>query len=364
MHGETSVRSVMNWIRRVWLSCLTLVWLCRELVAEGIDFLVRTPALRASITNLHGPDNISYDRNEVIAVCVVKNGELYIRSFIEHHFALGVKHIVFLDNGSTDNTVEIARQYQNVTVLQSDCRYHKYENAMKRYLARRFSRGRWCLFCDIDELFDYPFSDILSLGSLLDYLNQHSFTAVVAQMLDLFSGESISNDEGTHKNSVRDVYTYYDISNIQKKPYKFGRLSNQSIKMYLGGIRKTVFGTNNGLTKVPLFFLDSRIRIFVAWHHVRNARIADFTAVLLHYPFAGSFSTKVFEAVETQRYGKTWTKDYKKYMQVLVQNPALRIREETARELESVAQLVEDGFLVLSEEYKAWARARSNHYNG
>ena len=30
------------------------------------------------------------------------------------------------------------------------------ENTMKRYLAERFSRGRWNLCADIDELFDYP----------------------------------------------------------------------------------------------------------------------------------------------------------------------------------------------------------------
>jgi hypothetical protein len=36
---------------------------------------------------------------------------------------------------------------------------NKYENTMKRYLAERFSPGRWNLCADIDELFDYPFSE-------------------------------------------------------------------------------------------------------------------------------------------------------------------------------------------------------------
>ena len=30
---------------------------------------------------------------------------------------------------------------------------------MKRYLAERFSPGRWNLCADIDELSDYPFSE-------------------------------------------------------------------------------------------------------------------------------------------------------------------------------------------------------------
>ena len=60
---------------------------------------------------------------------------------------------------------------EDVTVLQTDAPYNKYENTMKRYLAERFSSGRWNLCADIDELFDYPFSESLSLRDFLGYLN-------------------------------------------------------------------------------------------------------------------------------------------------------------------------------------------------
>jgi hypothetical protein len=57
------------------------------------------------------------DRHDgVTVVCLVKNGELSIPSFIEHHFRLGVQRILFLDNQSTDRTVALARQYDNVFV--------------------------------------------------------------------------------------------------------------------------------------------------------------------------------------------------------------------------------------------------------
>jgi hypothetical protein len=58
---------------------------------------------------------------------------------------------------------------------------------MKEYLVRRFSKGRWNLCVDIDEFFDLPFSTIATMNALLHYLNMKRYSAVIAQMLDLFS---------------------------------------------------------------------------------------------------------------------------------------------------------------------------------
>ncbi len=58
---------------------------------------------------------------------------------------------------------------------------------MKQYLIARFGKsGRWCLYVDIDELFDYPYSEVVSLDSFLRYLTSKSYTAVMAHMLDMF----------------------------------------------------------------------------------------------------------------------------------------------------------------------------------
>jgi Glycosyl transferase family 2 len=37
---------------------------------------------------------------------LVRDGRPYVRSFVEHYSSMGVKHLIFLDNGSTDGTVE------------------------------------------------------------------------------------------------------------------------------------------------------------------------------------------------------------------------------------------------------------------
>jgi hypothetical protein len=37
---------------------------------------------------------------------LVRDGRPYVRSFVAHYSSMGVKHLIFLDNGSTDGTVE------------------------------------------------------------------------------------------------------------------------------------------------------------------------------------------------------------------------------------------------------------------
>src|SRR5262249_32139199 len=169
--------------------------------------------LRNSIYHINGRVSLNYSNDELVVVCVVRNRQIYINSLIKHYFTLGVKHIVFLDNGSSDNTIKLASTYSNVTVLKTDLPYSKYENVMKDYLVRRFSKGRWNLCVDIDEFFDWPYSRIVRLDSLLHYLNARGYTAVAAQMLDLFSDLPLSQLRDNPDEDITKNYTYYDISN-------------------------------------------------------------------------------------------------------------------------------------------------------
>lgn len=292
--------------------------------------------------------------DELIVLCVVRNGALHVKSFLEHHQALGVRHVVLLDNGSTDQTVELARTFERVTILQTRRPYRKYETVMKRYLVRRFARGRWNLVVDIDELFDYPFSGVLGVGELLKYLNTHSYTAVLAQMLDLFSDGPLRDVKSAPDDSLKERYPYYDISNVEKRRYRFGRPANAEIKMHGGGIRKSIFGTENGLTKAALILLAPDLVPFVGFHQTANAVIADFSCVLLHYPFVSSFSEKVEEAVRSDRYRVSAAEEYRAYRTRLKESPALSLKLATARRFEGVEQLLDDGFLVVSAEYLGW----------
>src|SRR5918994_3519945 len=177
-------------------------------------------ALHSSIEHLYGPEEIEYAKDELVVVCLVRDGRPYVRSFVEHYTSMGVKHLVFLDNGSTDGTVEALKKYQNVTVLRTELSFKAYQYPMKQYLIERFGWGRWSLYVDIDELFDYPYSDVVSLSSLLRYLNDKRYTAVVAQHLDMFSDEPLSDvpsEEEEEDEPLKERHRFYDISNIRRQ---------------------------------------------------------------------------------------------------------------------------------------------------
>ena len=318
---------------------------------------LRPAILRASVRHLAGPKAISYAPDEVLAICVVRNGESYIHSFVEHHLRLGVQHIVFLDNGSTDGTVDAIREHEHVTLLQTDRPYRTYENLMKRYLAERFSRGRWNLCVDVDERFDYPGSERVSLSDLIGYLRTHGYTAVVAQMLDLFPDGSLADLDRFGGDRMTSTHIYYDTSNIRTSDYIWGIPSNDAIRMYWDGIRHSLFRTRLGLTKAPLAFVGSDAELFVDWHHVGNARLADFSAVLLHYPFDSTFRAKVQDAVEYGRYGAAYEKDYRAYWRAFRTDPGSSLRQPTSRRWRGVDALIDEGFLVTSSAYRRWLEA-------
>ncbi len=48
---------------------------------------------------------------------------------------------------------------------------------------------------------------------------------------------------------------------------------------------------------------------------------------------------------------------YKKYLEVLDSNPNLQVKRETSREIEGVNDLLENQFLVVSDDYVSWVNA-------
>src|SRR5215216_5589537 len=311
-----------------------------------------------SIEHLYGPEEVPYEADELVLLCLLRNGRPYLKSFVEHHFSLGVKHIFFLDNGSTDGTVEALKGYENVTVLHTGLPFKRYEVSMRQYLVERFcKKGRWCLYADMDELFDYPYSDVVSLGSLLRYLNERSYTAVVAQMLDMFPEEPLSGRASTLLDEpLKERHRFYDISNVQRKsirehrPARNNTYGSDDIEAFYSGLRNALFGTRKFLTRFALMFSDGRLKPFAgSGHWVDNARVADFTCVLLHYKFLdGYLRKKAAEGLDQQHWN---TSHYNKYLKALDSNLSLQLKQESARELRSVNDLVENQFLVVSEEY-------------
>jgi glycosyltransferase involved in cell wall biosynthesis len=124
-----------------------------------IEDYIRLAIVRSRVKPISKLQEINGSVNDLIVLCTVTNGELFVKPFIEHYFSLGAKHIVFLDNGSMDFSVDVARNYENVTILQTKYKSPAYKAAMKKYLVERFAKNQRYLFASINELLDTPIKE-------------------------------------------------------------------------------------------------------------------------------------------------------------------------------------------------------------
>jgi hypothetical protein len=316
-----------------------------QLVAENIE-------------HIGGPQPSLEEDGFPTVVSLVRDAEVYVEAFVGHYRSLGCRRIVMLDNGSSDRTVQIAGAAPEVTLMRCGLPFDRFKRAMRRYLTRAYCIHRWCLYVDIDEFFDYPDSDKVGLDRFLSYLEQHRFTAVVAQMLDLFPARlSPTSDVGDLL--FRSRHRLYDIAHIERRPYLVpgNILGDPRIEMYYGGIRAAVFGGNPWLTKHPLFFFDDNALPFLEdSHRVEGAHVADVTGVLYHYKFAGDFQARVDRAVREENYYNA-SHEYRCYASVLRDDPFVELKQKSSKDLNGPNILIDNGFLIASERYKRFAAA-------
>ena len=321
-----------------------------------------------SFSHLCGPKKIPLSIDEAIVICLVKNGAMFVDDFVCHHIGMGFKHIVFIDNGSTDSTINKACAYDEVSVMQSKLKHSQYECQLRRYAAKLFGKHQWCLIIDIDEFFDYPRSKDVSLKCFLQYLNANSYTTVVGQMLDMFSDKPLDKTSAMGKGFINE-FRYYDISNIDKYEYhdftnigvhyclKNNKSNNDKVKYHFGGIRKTVFGTKNCLTKHSLIRLTDNLLPITHPHFSSNTNCADITVLLKHYKFAGDFYNNVRKSVENKTFGHQEDNAYLKKMNG---GHPLRFIQTTSQEYTCIENLVREGFIVSSPEFDQWCSKYSS----
>lgn len=312
--------------------------------------------IHRSVSHLHGDVTPDLAPSEAIVLCVVRNGAPWLADFIAHHLDRGFRHIVLLDNDSTDGTVELAR-CKAVTVLHTGLPFARNNVLLRRYLVERFARRRWSLTVDVDELWDYAYSNEVELRHLLQHMTEQRANAMVAHMLDLFAPTL------PRRPLPLDAYCHYDLAQITRDGLDCDRgfrhcgfeavapgVTEQGL--YRGGVRARVFGLETvWLSKMPLLYFDGEIAPLVHPHFSHRARIADTSSVLLHYKMIHTFRDQVAEALRRKQHFQK-SSEYTHYHVTLQQTPEPSLLSPTTRTLRSVDQLVDEGFLAVSGSFR------------
>lgn len=342
----------------------------RRLPTRAAGFArARARALRTalSIRRIHGPSRFELGPDDVVAVVLIRDGLYYLDRFLAHYRSLGVRHFVFVDNGSTDGTLQrLRREETGCVVLRARLPFLDYETLMRETAARRFAGGRWALFVDTDELLDFAGSDILGLPGLARYMRDNGHTAMVAQMLEMFPEGPISAHASRSFASVVDRYRHYDLGHVETYDYhrfplawsyfaNLNRLSDDRVKLMVGGLRAKIFDERCGLSKHPLVFQGDGVSPCAHPHCASHVTITDVTAVLKHYKFAnGSFDRDRSFVSVLGTYGE----EARARTDRIVRQPDLSFHSEDAKAWRGVDALYDDAFLVRSPGYVAHVAAR------
>jgi Glycosyl transferase family 2 len=342
----------------------------RSLAPPAFRRAIRKRLVSLKARHIYGPDKLQLSSDEAVVTCAVKNGEFYIEDFIRHYTDMGFRHIFFLDNGSTDRTISIAKQFSNVSIYECTLPVQAHQELFKEFLAEKGADGGWRLDADIDELFDYPYSDVVSLRNFLEYLNGKQYTAVVTQLLDMFADKPLAQVKVEQSRDLKATYSHYDLSNITKTPYrasefaaKYGNgnaLANKETAVLFGGIRKTLCGNHCMLTKHSLFFPGKRMKLFPHAHFVNNGRLADVSCAMLHY----KLTANALEVALQNRDGFAGNgKIYDAFIDFVVNKSDHQIKQTTSARFRTVTELVPSGFLFMSDDYSRYAGGVANDLN-
>lgn len=252
---------------------------------------------RLATRHLHGPARVDLAEDQVMLVALMRDAAWFLDLFLDHHFALGVAHILVIDNGSTDQTVALCQRRDRVTVLQNTLPAKVHESALRSELAQRVAGGGWLLFADSDELAELP----LPIPRLLHWCNSRGYTAVLGQMLDRFSLAPYAQlKELSYRQAVA-AMDHYALNAVEAMDYHdrdavpFHWFLRDNIcdapkhRFMRGGMRAEVFGEQPFLSKHSLV---KNVRGVVPMSHPHCAsgvRVADVSLLLHHYKLAGDW---------------------------------------------------------------------------
>ena len=271
------------------------------------EMLHRRRFLR-SVRHLHGPVAPDTPPDAVVVVALVRDGMYFLDEFLTHYRRLGAAQFVFCDNGSSDGTIERLKTEPDTVILQSLLPWGEIENDLRRLAAERYAPGRWCLYADMDELFDFEGADQIGLPGLTRYLQAQGHTALVAQMLEMFPSEPLFAVTGLSYAQAVAAFDWYDLRQVLHRSYhdpetafswylRRNTLSDPRIEMLFGGTRKRVFGEDCCLTKHPLVHVGGGVQPGVHPHAATGVSLADFTALIRHYKFAGNVAARDADTV-------------------------------------------------------------------
>lgn len=308
------------------------VWLSYRLRLQRKRWLIRAFRKRRELkpvsdrTHLIRPDDI-------LVFCTQRNERVRLPYFLRYYREMGVNHFVFVDNDSTDGSLDYLADQSDVSVWHTEASYKRsrFGADWLNWLQRKYGHGHWTLVVDPDEFLVYPFCDTRPLRALTDWLDASSIKSFSAMLLDMYPKGRLDERPYEEGRNPIDIACWFDSGNYTLK--KNGRFGNLWIQ---GGPRSRVFFRDQpakapALNKIPLVKWD-RSYAYVSSTHMLLPRGLNLvydewggekaSGILLHAKFLDTFSAKAAEEL-TRGQHYSASVEYKAYAQTLKDDPDL-----------------------------------------
>ncbi|MEP7457081.1 glycosyltransferase family 2 protein [Phyllobacterium sp. SB3] len=282
-----------------------------------------------------------YDAKDIAVVVPVRNERKYLGSFLRHYRNLGVKRFIFIDDQSTDGTIEFLSAQNDVDVWRSTVRYSDAKRSIlwREWIFNHYGQNRWYLNLDVDEYLVYQDCDKRPLIDVVKYLEKEKHYRMAAPMIDFYSGQhaaAILSD---------DILPWEIANQFDASGYVIRQSSSGwSIK---GGVRGRKFGLENQLIKYPLTYWDSECSLADGIHKPfpLKRNFSPIYGVMLHFKFFSDLKPKIEIAVADGQYFSN-AAEYKIIAKALSDAPDLELRDNNRSATYSGPdQLIQLGFM-------------------
>lgn len=292
------------------------------------------------LTVVYGPED---PKSDFLLVCVVRDEMYFLPEFLAHYRALGVEHFVFLDDASTDGTMDLLTAQPDVSVINAGLRFSdpvttnnaNYQpvpqraiNLWRTLLHRRFQGRLGTVNADADEFLQLPPGQ--KLRDMAVKLDEGQAQCVWGSMIDVYPEHPSELEKMSHETRV-DPSANWQFDAV---PHLKLRGNATPKELYHGAKARLlehfgVFRVRKGLlaraqrkagfklplhdsVQKPVFFQNFGDHQFFGGHKSSVPGHPSLLLPLVHYKFSGALMNRVRAAISE----KTHYQGSKAYVQI------------------------------------------------
>lgn len=313
-----------------------------------------------TIKNIDGK-KIPKNKGELRLFATFRNEAMRIPYFFDHYRQMGIDRFFIIDNGSTDSTRKLLLMQPNTHVFSNNETYgvdNNYGIDWLNHMLYKYGIDHWCLSVDADEQFIYPNYEEIPLKSFCKYLDKKGYECVGAMLLDMYSDKPIKDNKHYSVENPFENNNYFDPDthfqyNIEEFLKKNNNKEILKLFSYYGGMRIRVFGLPIALDKHCLFKFKKGFYLGHGQHDIISTNIAPIKAAVLHFKYTSDFIK--YASIESRR-NAHWNNavEYKRYNEVICNNPNLNLYYENSKKFINSQQLVDYNIMRSTEDFNKY----------